>query len=56
MQKFNESVQEMKEKYSIQGAIKKLDMNYSELYHIIIQCTKSRRIVSDLNKKMALGL
>ena len=32
----------------------RLDINYSELYCIITQCTKSRRIVSDSNKKTAL--
>ena len=44
----------MRQKFSIQGAAKKLNMNYSELHHMITQCQKSSRNVCELNKKVAL--
>ena len=54
VERLKKSVKEMRQKFSIWGAAKKLNMNYSELHHIITQCKHSGRNVSELNKKNAL--
>ena len=54
IERLKKSVKEMRQKFSIWGAAKKLNMNYSELHHILTQCKDSGRNVSELNKKNAL--
>ena len=54
IKRLKKSVKEMRRKFIILGAAKKLDMNYSEMHCIITQHKKSSRNVSELNKKTAL--
>ena len=44
----------MRQKFGIRVAAKKLNLNYSELHHIITQHKQRSRNVSELNKKNAL--